>query len=350
MKTGDSGTYDANSQEDDDCIVFVHGWRMQTWERRSFASTSYKRMWQAGYKGRFFHFSWPTEWTNRRSGVFWDYIGNPPADADNYADSEEKAYHSGEGLHAFLLKLKQEYGASNVRMFAHSMGNVVASEAMRKHSMVSGGGSLIHTYAPCQAAMAAHAYDPQATPRPVTVYNNFLWDTPENYADYPYTSDAYYEDIGSTGAVVNFHNVGDDALNGWTKGQDFKPNDGAGIPITVGPLSGTIPISPDEGYDYEILPVKLYYHVGPPRRNMIYPHDTYEIYAHSAEARCFALGAGSVPAFTSVDLSNGFSKASYNFGVGSEDHSAQFRGTNMIRHEFWERLLDEFGLAPEGSF
>jgi len=59
-------------------------------------------------------------------------------------------------------------------------------------------------------------------------------------ANYPYTSEPYYKNVGLVGEVINFYNVEDDGLSGWVKGQDLKPNDGAGV---IG-----ISISPDEGY------------------------------------------------------------------------------------------------------
>lgn len=42
------------------------------------------------------------------------------------------------------------------------------------------------------------------------------------------------------------------------------------------------------------------------------------------------------------DLHSQFSKPEYQFQDDDEDHSAQFRATNMTRHEYWRLLLDEF--------
>ena len=337
-KTTDSGAYTADSFEEDDCIVFVHGWRMLRWERRYFASTAYKRLWHKGFKGRFFHFSWPTEWTDRPSGFFRDRFGNRPEDPDNYADSEEKAYHSATGLRVLLTNLKSQYGANAVRMFSHSMGGVVASEALLQHSKISGGGTLLNTFAPCQAAMAAHAYDQTANERTPSAFNlSDEWDTPEVYASYQFTpAKQYFDGITRAGAIVNFHNHEDDALDGWIAGQDLKPNWNIidedynyGVPVLGGPES--------------------FYHrpdfQGPRYLNLL--NDVYEIYAHAANARSFALGAEDVDAFPAVDLNNGFSNAAANFSDTSEDHSAQFRATNMIRHEFWHALLEEFNLLPD---
>src|SRR5437016_6396235 len=41
-------------------IVYVHGWRMNYDEYLSWADTTFKRLSQLGYKGRFYSFNWPT--------------------------------------------------------------------------------------------------------------------------------------------------------------------------------------------------------------------------------------------------------------------------------------------------
>lgn len=80
---------------------------------------------------------------------------------------------------------------------------------------------------------------------------------------------------------------------------------------------------------------------------MFFPVDTYDIYSYSAEARCFAIGAGTVNAFPGFNLNTEFSSNDANFGSAPEDHSAQFRATNMIRHEFWNKLLENLDLLPD---
>lgn len=336
VKTSDSGSYTETSQEDPDCIVFVHGWRMLPWERRYFADTSYKRLWHQGFKGRFFHFSWPTEWVNRLEHEFWDQFNNPPnifVDPDNYADSEEKAYHSAEGLLFLLSELRSKYGASQVRVFSHSMGGVVASEALHLHSAIAGCGQLVNTYVACQAAMAASAYDPNAPSRPEPAV--FGWETPESYASSPENAgNHYFEGIERAGRIVNFYNHLDIALKGWNTGQDFKPN-------------GLIP--PEEyGYGTLTLPDAFYHWPSNGAfRYLNFTDDVYEIYAHGAEARSFALGSGNVNCFSGVDLNSELGLANENFSNSNEDHSAQFRGTNMIRHKFWNHLMFEFDLLED---
>jgi len=246
-------------------------------------------------------------------------------DKDNYADSEEKGYWSGKGaFKAFLQQLDSDY-PGEVRVFAHSMGGIVVSEALLV-------GAPVQTYAACQTAVAAHAYG-----RPTGVHSvdrsppfNIGWETPEVYANYPPTGAAYYDSIRSV--IYNFYNPDDNALNGWTHGQNLKPNDGDGI-------------SPDEHYFYDSSAGQFYNDDGvSPRRNLAFPADTYEIYAHGAEARSLALGATEHPFISrNFNLKTGFDPAGVpgaGFTNSREDHSAQFHGTNMIRHLFWKRLIE----------
>jgi hypothetical protein len=50
------------------------------------------------------------------------------------------------------------------------------------------------------------------------------------------------------------------------------------------------------------------------------------------------------------DLGSEFDDPDQFFGGGGEDHSGQFRGTMMLRNEFWKVLLEEaFGLESSKS-
>jgi hypothetical protein len=308
---------------EEDYILFVHGWRMYPWERRAFAETSFKRLYWQGYKGRFGMFSWPTEWAPR---VWW-FGGNPdPTDPQNYTRSERKARLSGEGLESLLNTLNGQY-SSRLHMFAHSMGNVVASEGLRLH----GSGELVSTFIACQSASTAHSYDGV---NPEVIETDSSTQTPEVYRDYPVGNQPYYGQIGSAaGTIINFHNRQDDALSGWSIGQDLKPDYGWYY---------------DDGdswwyRDDSTFPV--------PDTALFFPGDRYEIFAHIAEARSRALGAAVHGQFTvagsvddSFDLNTGFSSAEFNYSDTAEDHSAQFRSTNMRRSEFYRTLLDYMGL------
>jgi len=117
-----------------DYVLFVHGWRVTTDERRAFAETSYKRLFWQGYRGDFGLFSWPTEWTPLVLDFPGPTRGGIPEDMSNYNRSEELAWNSANGLLGVLDVLAGAYSSDRVNVFAHSMGNVVVSEALRKHT------------------------------------------------------------------------------------------------------------------------------------------------------------------------------------------------------------------------
>ena len=159
---------------DDPYILFVHGWRMQAAERVKFAETSLKRLYWSGYQGRFGLFSWPTDWFAKPTwqGTAKQAI-RAAGDPQNYNDSEAIARRSAAGL-AQLLDTGGALGGYDVFVFAHSMGNVVVSEALRQPT---GKSPLVLTYIATQAADTAAAYDPGVVNRDE---NNSSWPYEEN--------------------------------------------------------------------------------------------------------------------------------------------------------------------------
>ena len=146
------GTVDPNQEY----VLFVHGWRLNTEERRSFAETAIKRMFWQGYRGGVGLYSWPTEYVPDSVGynelLFF---------GGNYVRTEEKAWNSANGLRDLLHQLNAtDQYAGNVRVFAHSQGNIVASEALRQEAKSPNpNANLMHSYVTTNSAMAASAYD-----------------------------------------------------------------------------------------------------------------------------------------------------------------------------------------------
>mgnify|MGYP002278440155 CR=1 FL=1 len=155
-------------------ILFVHGWRMQAAERVSFAETALKRLYWSGYRGRFGLFSWPTGWFPKPT---WQGTAKQAIRAagapQNYNNSEAIARRSAAGL-AQLLDTGGALGGYDVFVFAHSMGNVVVSEALRQPT---GKSPLVLTYIATQAAETASAYDPTVEERNES---NSSWPYEEN--------------------------------------------------------------------------------------------------------------------------------------------------------------------------
>ncbi len=320
-RTYDSGSYSAASPETTDYILFVHGWRMQPWERRAFAVTAFKRLYWQSYRGRFGLFSWPTEYTA--------VPGIPP---ENYDRSERKAWISAFALRRLLLDLNRTY-PNRVRVMAHSMGNVVVSEALKLQSSRSVT-PVAHSYVASQAATVAHAYDAQG---PQTLETDDSTDTPEVYAHYPANQLPYF--FGMTNAVrldgltlrrriFNFHNRDDYALEFWLINQDLKP---------------------DAYWAYSKKAGRWERRNLGPNTPLFFPQDRYEIDAHIAEARSRALGAAERDGFVVrgqiADQVNLFS-APFNYAGNDYEHSAEFRSTNMRRFTYWNQLLTTFQLLP----
>lgn len=297
--------------EDEAYVLFVHGWRLQPWERRAFAETAYKRLWHQGYRGRFGMFSWPTEWHASRKR---DHLSDP----QHYNRSEHKAYWSAFALHRLLVALNDAY-PGQVRVLAHSMGNAVVSEAIKIETSLASPRRLVHTYVASQAATVARAYDNGPLVEVVRTSR-----VPDVYAFHPSTGAPYFESITrSAPVVVSFFNREDYALSyrlSWPLNQSTKP---------------------DMGYSFH--PKRGISRIGPLRQVLTFPDDRAEIFAHVAPAWSRALGADSDVrgAVTGVlDLQD----PPYVFTRHANDHSGQFRSYLARRWEYWEKVLDVFDL------
>jgi hypothetical protein len=321
----DSATFGSpQTSQELDYILFAHGWRMQPWERRAFASTSYKRLWQLGYRGRFGLFSWPTDWTFVVDFFNWS-VPNP-ADSQNYDRSERRAWHSAQALRLLLSELNRTY-PNRVRLMAHSMGNVAASEALHLRGQ-SRTLPLIHTYIASQAAIPAHAYD---AVNPVVVETDGTTDTPEVYASYPVTGLPYlthmtnavnFNPANQRARIFNYHNSQDFALVGWLINHDTKP---------------------DIGWEYKKSSKRWWRLTGNPfgQTMLNFPGDTYEIFSHMAESRSEALGADGATrgqVGNAVDLN----LPPYSYGPLKHEHSAQFGSILMRRRSYWQQLRQDF--------
>ena len=193
-------------------ILYVHGWNMESWEKDRYAETAYKRLYWQGYQGRFGLFRWPT-------GFGFSGIISAAIDARNYDNSESNAWASAIGLTNLLTQLNAEY-PNHVYLMAHSMGNVVAGEALRLANS-----QLVNTYITMQGAVPAHAYD-------TSTFNRSSSGPPDRYAAYPTNGEpCYFSSSAGAGSYVNFYNTNDYALSYWNKDQDpYKP-DNSGLPF-----------------------------------------------------------------------------------------------------------------------
>ena len=309
-----------------DYILLVHGWRMKPWERRSFASTGFKRLWHSGYKGRYGLFSWPTDYTETD-------ILSAVTDARNYDRSERRAWWSGWGLNWLLLNLDQIY-SGQVRLVSHSMGGIVSSEALRiRGNSRRNSGPLVHSYVPSQAASVANAYDANGPEQ------TNLRDVPNIFSSFPRygTNAPYFKNMKRAVGIDpqtqltrtwNFHNFQDYALTGtlvWPLNQDVKP----------------------------LINQRTYYYdtkewIGYPfEKTYRVPEDSYVLFGYLAQSWSPALGASVYGSFrTGVEMGNdqNLNASPIGFTSARSDHSAQFNGTIQRRLIYWQTLRQRTGL------
>ena len=234
---------------------------------------------------------------------------------------DEDAWKSGEGLYRVLTNLNATY-PGRVYLTAHSMGNIVAAEALRK----AGTGQLVNTYVAMQAAIASHTYDPTTTNRSLGILDSFTY---ERHAQY-WTNGApcYLNGVQGAAHFANFFNRRDWALSWWETDQDTKL---------------------DFGYSWVAVPNEneRYYYTDAFNnvRALYFPQDTYEIFSFITEARCYAVGAQTNVAgpFT-LSAQVNMDIAPHSFGELHKGHSGEFRSTNMERWPFWEQVLFTMGL------
>ncbi len=287
-------------------FFIVHGYNMKPWDKDRFAETEFKRLYWQGYQGRFGEFRWPTA-----------------QNAVQFGSSEFQAWQSAQGLLNKLNDLNAIY-PGQVYLTAHSLGNVVAGEALR----LAGTNQVVNTYVAMQGAVSAHGYDPNTTP--YTPLNDD--GAPDCYAHY-WTNGApcYFNSSMGAGAYVDFYNMNDWALyNAWLLAfQNAKP--------LLYPSYGYIP---NTGHYF-----KDYYNT-----ELFFPANSYEIFNAITQSRSYALGAQpdvggvftiarqvSLPSVWPPDTST----PAYSAHVW---HSAEFRSDNPQRWLFWNAVLSQMNL------
>jgi hypothetical protein len=279
--------------------------------------------------------------TDYTGTTFWDMTSL--ANRQNYDRSEQRAWRSGAGLVSLLSDLNEFEPPNGIRLMAHSMGNIVASEALRLASVTGVGLPLVQSYVASQAASVAHAYD---AANPAYVWYSGVLRTPEIYAHFqrgtniqPYFTGMKKAVLGTN--IINFNNVQDYALSStfaWPANQDTKPDSGWYCQLVA-----TNSVNTNSGYTFWnggnrlILSGAEKYH-----------DQVYEIFAYIAQAECSALGSAENPTHHvrgeiggAVDLN----AAPFNFKANTYEHSAEFNSINMNRRSYWWQVLSTFSLT-----
>jgi len=325
-----------------DFVLFVHGWNMAPLQKRAFAETAYKRMWQLGYKGRFGAFLWPT---------FYDRV----LSIGHFDGSEQRAWESSDALLDLLTTLNKSY-PGRVNMLAHSMGNIVASEALHKATTV-----LVKNYVASQAALAADVFklNPDITGTWATVLANTMAGynislpvftalvTPNVYSyyydkgrtdiqyrkqQYPKMGKPYMAGVGGAANWRNYFNPNDWALGLWICDQYKKPNIGTILQNRY-EYHGIL-LDDTWGFKRKSAGVFGDY-------NYLYlPEDRYEIFSYCAQAR-------SNPAGRQTNVGGPFETQNNfaDYGDKHPGHSAQFLESACERWKYWHKLMVDSTIA-----
>jgi hypothetical protein len=318
-------------------ILYVHGWNMEYWEKDRYAESMFKRLYWQGYQGRFGEFRWPTDYDFNATLI--DAILQP----HNYDSSENQAWNSAVGLMNKLIGLNSQY-PGHVYMLAHSMGNVVAGEALRLAAQ-NGDGQVVNTYVGSQAAIPAHVYDASVTSPYLINYTYFAHGYPAPGA--PQTPNIYGNRLTNTvaaaGTRISRFNVNDYALaaDAWCWDQEHKPDTflGSGYYHYSGSTNDPAPWN---NFSYILyagtfLPLNI---VGNANTNNLY-----EVLAYAANPYSTALGATPVATLNgSVDMTDPNNHIWPPDPTGNDYtehfwHSAQFRGDCWQQWGYWNTLL-----------
>ncbi|MEI6197101.1 MAG: hypothetical protein WCS42_22525, partial [Verrucomicrobiota bacterium] len=277
-------------------------------------------------------------------------------DTRNFDSSEFQAWQSAAGLLNKLTDLNRKY-PGQVYLLAHSMGNVVAGEALR----LAGTNQLVNTYIASQGAISAHTYDTSVTtpyllPFSYRYPSGPLWAAGTlNHG--PNTPDIYVNWLaGNSGAVgrrINFYNENDFALATprWGFDQITKPDlspgsylywfDGTPYDAVASYTQGSSDDNPP--WDHFFKGTSS----GGAPLEIASLNNRYEIFAYAAESRSTALGAtpGIAGFFQNVDLTRTINPIWPSPDPLNNDyrshywHSGQFRGDAAWQWGYWQNLL-----------
>ncbi|HTB79777.1 MAG TPA: fibronectin type III domain-containing protein [Opitutaceae bacterium] len=345
--SGDPGLAVPSDPNGNKYILFVHGWNLAPWEKDAFAETAFKRLYWQGYKGKFGTFQWPCTY-----GI--DNELDAILNSANFDLGEWSAWRAAAPLRQLFQRLHGAYG-DQLYLLAHSMGNVVAGEALRLAAQ-DGAGQLVNTYIASQAAVTDHCYDSSQPDNldadlPTEILRPFL-------GAYPGTSNVYGDWLTSNsstviGVRINFYNVNDYALwhDVWELDQYLKPDQGAGQAYYY-TFSGDVSTPNLNGFGK--------YSLGDPAGGSSLSlgtianapsSDRYEIMSMAGQARRRALGAtiglGGLEQF--INLQSIWPPDSGTKGSSGLDysarqwHSAEFLFTNVDQKGYWKTLLGPTG-------
>ena len=198
----------STSGNDTNLIVFVHGINVGPWDWLDDSDTVFKRLYWAGYHGKFMTVKWPCNFLTPPS----------PVTLAVFNLSEANAYKASTSLTTYLNQLRSRFPGYRLNLYVHSQGNAVVSEAIKN-------GAPFDTYIITQGAISDGAYDVNAANDPVLVNEEYGRKITPQWQPMGYQG--VYTNSNFSGKIVNFYNTNDPVLAVWIVDQvDLKPSGG----------------------------------------------------------------------------------------------------------------------------
>jgi hypothetical protein len=282
--------------EQNQVIVFVHGWRLGNWAYHNFSETMFKRLYWQGFRGHFAAPYWPTLPGQMTGDDFTSFL--------TFNSSEYVALEAAHGLVGYLQDLKTRFTNYSVSVCAHSQGVTVMAEALRE--LAAAGQAPIQNYVMMQGAFPANAFDSAVTNYPLFIGREQIVPTPNSYLSF-----ATGVDGAIRGRLFNFFNTNDLALAQlWNLANYFL------VPQT----NGYWTFKPDFLLGYKTDGSNCWWAAN----GVTIPvTNSFEIMAYEARARTLAVGEQ--PGVTGSVNGGGLDlKAQFTFTGEWYDHSGQF--------------------------
>lgn len=187
----------ANTGDEKQLAVFVHGWRMPYADYKIFSQTMFKRLYWQGYQGKFAALRWPTRSSDTDTNGL---------DLLTYNRSEYISFQSGTGAALYLYDLRQRFPDYTISVCSHSQGGIIMMEALTE--LANANENPIDHYVMMETAVPAHCYDPAVTNLPALMNMEQNIPTPNTYSNYA----AGIRSALRSGNICNLFNPVDFAL------------------------------------------------------------------------------------------------------------------------------------------
>ncbi len=307
----------------DEKFLLVHGWNMNAAEKTQWIQTVFKRLWWQGYQGSVALFDWPT----LSDMDIWDVL----AGAHHFDNSEFRSWLSSDALIGVFNTLN---GSGNLRVLAHSMGNVVAGEAIRRYT-----GADLHTYLACQSALSAHFYDNTIAanhPCQHQGYDLFFPNTPDIMGHFS-TGDAnssphMTDNDTHVSNMQNFYNAVDWALDFWEINNVLKPD---GLTPYLFGYDGSEDHYQEGTDQFSRGPIDNPYEV----LSVTDQRQRYMIFSYCDESRSRALGQTENGEFQDWNLHAPVGQGGMGYDGQHYSHSREFRSHIADEWTFWETVF-----------